>query len=234
MSSGDYRLEENLPALNFRIDDTGHLDAWVNDVLQPPLDDACSEAARWADQQDPDKAESNTIDAMLADLGNPYRAAEFQPLNRRRLLVRTLVKIYKGRGTEQSIIDVLRAVLGIEVVQIITPAADFSWRLGTDVLGDLASDLPVTDREDTDIAHLGQSPQFQKRSFQIELSVTLTPEVESWATEVVNATKPAQTHFRGFIFPSVPPVIEHWQLNKSALWDLGEPEEPDQTILHDV
>lgn len=229
----NFRLEDKIPAVNIRIDDTGHLSKFLNDVLQPNVDEVCSEAARWVDQQDPNLAEENTVDAMLRDLGNPYRAAFDQPLNRRRLLISFLVKIYRERGTATSIIDVLRAILGLEVVQIITPAEDFSWRLGTDVLADLPTDPPVGDRENTDIAHLGQSPGFRKRSFQIELAVTLTAEEEAIATEVVVQTKPVNTHFLGFIYPSVPPTIEHWQLNKSDLYASGEAIEGDQIVIHE-
>ena len=68
-------LESLLPPHNYRIDSTGDLERWVNLVLQPVLDLLWAEHLRWRDQVDVDLANEDSVDAMLADLGNPFSIA---------------------------------------------------------------------------------------------------------------------------------------------------------------
>lgn len=228
-----FRLENLLPALNFRIDDTGDLITFVNEVLQPTLDILFSEQQRWIEQQDVLTANENTVDAMLRDLGNPFDSAFDLPIERKRLLVRLLVNIYRNKGTEQSIADTIRAILGFEIVQIVTPVDLQGWELGIEVLGDDQFDPPIADPDLTDFAFLDSDPLSPLYSFKIEVNFVMTQEQIDLGTEVVNIIKPAHTHFLGFIQPSTPLVIDHVELNLSALHDTGEPLQGDEVDLHD-
>lgn len=218
---------------NIRNDDTGDNDRLFAEVLQPVLDLMCGEIKRFRDQDDVNIADSNTVNAMLAGLGNPFTSILSQPLNRRRLLVKLLVRIYRSKGTEPSLVDVIRAVTGIEVVQVISPPVLSFWILGESVLGDTEADPPPVDPVLTDLAILGASSQFLAYSFQIEVGQFLTDEQREIMTEVVRIVKPAHTHFLGFIEPGgATPVFDHWELGYSALHETGEALVGDEADLH--
>ncbi len=227
-----FRLEDLLPAFNFRIDDTNELSLFVNDVLQPALDQLCSEAVRWIDQQDVDTAGSESVNALLRDLGNPFSSAFSLPLNRRRLLARVLVDIYKRKGTAGGMEDVILVLTGI-IATVVSPATIDAWILGEDVIADTPADPPVLDESLTDFAFLGSDPEFERYTFQIEVPQVLTDEERAIITEIVTLMKPAHTHFLGFIEPTVGLVIEHWELGISFVHELGEPLLGDEIDLHE-
>lgn len=222
-------LREFIPDGNFRDDDSGHLDLFINHVLQPVLDLALEDLDRFKKQNDPDEADENVVDAMLRDLGNPFEVAFDQPLNRRRLLVRVLIQVYLSKGTVPGLVDVIRTLTGIEVVDVVWPATIDAWDLGVDVL----SDGSVPDDEDfTDYAILGPSPGFMRYSFQIEVPRALTADEKETITEIVGLVKPAHTHFVGFLEPEVGADVEHWELGVSRLWDGTSPLIGDEVDLH--
>lgn len=225
-------LQLLLPDFNFREDDTGDLQRFVVEVLQPVLELLCAEAQRYVDQNDVDLADELTVDAMLRDLGNPYVVAFTLAVNRKRLLVRNLVTIYKKKGTVPSLVEVIRALTGIEST-IITPATLSAWILGVEVLGDTSADPPILDPDNTDLAILDQAPSYLLYSFQVSVDRVLTPEERQTLEVVIDLTKPAHTHFVGFTEPEVPVVIDHWELGLSALHATGEPIEGDEVDLHE-
>jgi len=225
-------LEEFVSNHNFRLDATLDLDRMINQVLQPTLDILCAEATRWTDQQDLETANSQTIDAMLRDLGNPFRTAFDQPLNRRRLLVRVLIDVYKAKGTAPGLGDVIRALTGLDIVRIISPATIDAWDLGVDVIGDDINDPPILDEGFTDLAIFGPDPGFMRYSFQIEMDRVLTDDEREVLTEIVQLVKPAHTHFMGFVEPLIGVTVDHWELGASFLHDAGEPLLGDETDLH--
>lgn len=226
------RNEELLPDYNFRIDSTQDLERFTNEVLQPVLDLACAEAERWIDQQSIDTMDSKTINALLGDLGNPFRVAYTLTLERRRLLALVLIDIYQAKGTGPGLIDLVRALTGIEIIAIVSPVTVPAWLLGVEVLGDTPADLPPADPEFTDLAILGQATDFVRYSFKVEVGSVLTQDERDVITEIVNLAKPAHTHFLGFIEPTAPSVIDHWELNLSALHATGESLEGDEVDLH--
>jgi len=226
-------LEKLLPAYNFRIDDSGDLNRVINEIFQPVLDLACAEAERWVEQQDLDTMDSQTINALLRDLGNPFEAVFGETLNRRKLLARVLIDIYKSKGSEPALVDVIRAITGIDVVSIISPATIDSWDLGQDVIGDTAADPPLADPLNTDFAILGPDPQFTLYSFQVEVDRVLTDEEREILTEIINLVKPAHTHFLGFKEPTVAGLVDHWELNLSFLHESGETLVGDEVDLHE-
>lgn len=240
-----FRLEGRLPPFNFRIDDPeivvtgetiprGYLDVFVNDVLQPALDEACSEARRWIDQQDIDTADSQTVDAILRDLGNPFEVAFELPLNRRKLLARVLLDVYKSKGTSLGMEQVIFALTQITAT-VVFPATVSAFILDEDELADTPTvPPPVPDENLTSFGFLGVSPNFNKYSFQIEVSQTLTDEEREILTEIVLLMKPAHTHFVGFIEPGAATVIDHWELGISFLTETGAALQGDEADLHDI
>jgi len=222
-------LEKLLPFFNFRRDDTGDLDRFVNQVLQPVLDMLWDEHERWKLQADIDQAESNSINAHLRSFGNPFLIAYDQDLNRRRLLARVLIDVYKAKGVEPGLVDVIRALTGIEIVSIVSPATIDAWDLGVDVLGD------GTEPSNPDFANvvtLGSSPGFMRYSFQIEVPRVLTSDEREIIEQIVELVKPAHTHFVGFREPGVASPVEHWELDVSYLHKTGEPLLGDEADLH--
>lgn len=217
-------LEDMLPDVMWRDDTSGDLRKLVTEVFQPVLDLLCEEAQRWVDQNDVDLADEKTVDAMLRDLGNPFAIAFSQSLNRKRLLVRNLVAIYKAKGTAPGLENVIRALTGIEVVQVISPATFKGWILGVDVLSDTPFDPPPEDPEVTDLAFLGPSEGFVRYSFQVEVDRVLTDDEKEIVTEIIKLVKPVHTHFVGFIEPDTAPAPDHWELGLSLL--------EDESVLH--
>lgn len=208
--------EDLIPDYNFRIDSTGDLDKFANQIIQPALDLACSDASRWRDQNNVDKAEEFVVDAMLDDLGNPFEVVRSLSIQRKRLLVRSLVQIYKTRGTPSSVVDVVRALTGLEVVAVESPGVLPGWRLGVEELNEFGDDPPA-DPENTSFAILGRSDKFLAYSFRLEFSVTLTSEQKEIIEEVVRFVKPAHVHFVGFIEPATLVPIDHVELGFSQL-----------------
>ena len=229
-----FDLASKLPRRVFRLDTSGDLEKFIGEVLQPVLDLAIEEdLERFPRQNDPDLADENAVDAMLRDLGNPFEVAFELPLTRRRLLVRLMVEIHKNKGTALAIRLALRALLGIEIIQVVFPiVGDKSWILGRDVIGDTAADPPPANPALTDFAFLGASPTFQFYSFQVLVPVPLAAEQELVGTKVVDLVKPAHTHFLGFVTPGAGQVFDHWVLDVSRLHDTGEPVQDDEAVLH--
>lgn len=235
-------LQQLIPPYDFRIDSTGDLERFIGKttdppgqpdegILQPVLDLLWDEHLRWRDQADVDLADEDSVNAMLADLGNPFSVALGQPLNRRRLLVRVLVDVYRTKGTATGLRDVIRALTGLEIVRIISPATLAGFTLGVHVLSQTGTPLP-TDPNLTDLGFLGSGPGFVRFSFQIEVDRVLTSDEQEILTEIVQLVKPAHTHFMGFVQPTVGGVVDHWELSLSFLHKAGEALQGDETTLH--
>lgn len=218
----EFRLEDQLPRINIRDDDSGDLASFVNEVLQLSLDEAIVDAEKWIDQGDIDVATSNSVDNQLKDLGNPYTVAFGEDINRRRLLVRVLVEIYKTRGTKKSITDVVRAVTGIEIIDVICPAPVTGWVLGEHLLGEVG-EPDVPDPFNTDHAIFGDGTLANGRSFLVETVAVLTDEQKEIVREVIRLTKPVGSHFTGFIDATTAPTILHWELGYSHVHQVSEP-----------
>jgi phage tail-like protein len=124
-----FSLWEFIPQMNRLEDFTGALAKWVA-ILQEVANVLISEMDDFAEIIDPDFAAEQYLDAMLIDLGNPFEFVGLTVLEKRRL-VQLLVAIYKEKGTEQGIIDVVQLFLGLTVtIDVYNTQA--SWVLGCD------------------------------------------------------------------------------------------------------
>lgn len=207
-------LRNWIPSQNFRDDAAagGALTKLVNDVLQPVLDEMWDDADRFGRQNDPDLADANSVGAMLLDLGCPFKAALALPLNQQRALVRALLGAYKQFGTGLGLIAMVRALTGVEIVEIVAPAVIHGWVLGVSLLGDTG--LELVDPSTTNLTILANSSS-NPYSFQVKVAGTPTTEQQALIREIVRGVKPAHTHFYGFVSTAAPPP--QWELDVALL-----------------
>jgi phage tail-like protein len=207
-------LSEMLPSQNFRDDAAagGALTAFIEQVLQPVLELMWADADRFGRQIDPDLADANTVGSMLLDLGCPFPIALALPIGQQRALVRSLLKAYKQFGTDPGLVDIVRALTGVEVIEIVSPAVIRGWVLGVSVLADTGRE--TVDPAGTNRAILSNTAS-NAFSFQVKTAAPLTPDQQALIRDIIRAVKPAHTHFYGFITST--PQPPQWRLGVSAL-----------------
>lgn len=139
---------------------------------------------KWGEILDPDEAPEEFLDAMLADLGNPFDF-ELPTPDVKRKLAKVLVRIYQLKGTVRGIVDVVRFFLGIEIeVDVFNGKG---WRLGFDKLSSatqIASPNP---------AIIGPSGG-ALYSFRVLTESTLTDLQRTQITTIARYMKGAQEH----------------------------------------
>jgi phage tail-like protein len=194
-----FDLWQMLPRHNRRDDQTGDLERFVT-CLQDVTDLLLADLDRWADVFDLERAPEQFVDAILADLGNPF-PFELDLLGKRRL-ASVLVDMYRQKGTAKAIRNAVRFFLGIDVTHI------GLWAGESLSLGD--AELGVDWR-------LGPSAQFAMYAFNVEVGRALSDEERSRIRVLVDYLKPAHTHFIDLVEPEVPMVIDDWLLGVSAL-----------------
>ena len=200
----DFQLYSMLPRKNRREDTTGDLLRFIQ-CLQDITDLLLWDIDRFNDILDPDFAEEQYLDAMLAGLGNPFRF-ELSTIDKRRLL-RVLVAVYRQKGTERGLKNAVRFFLGVECD--VLPWSEGTWVLGESELGDTTL--------------LGPSGSWALYAFDVQVDVVLTAEQRSRLRRLGNYLKPAHTHFVNIIEPITPVSPDHLELGVSLLgesWEL--------------
>lgn len=168
-------------------------------VAQEVVDLLLCDIDRFTDILDVDVAAERYLDQMLIALGNPF---EFDlDVDEKRRLIRTLVDMYKLKGTKVGIISVVRFFLGIEID--IVAFTEEGWILGESELG-----------EDT---ILGPGTSRERYSFDVVSPVLLSDEQRSQIVDIVEYMKPAHTHLVHIIEPDSVEVIDHLELGLSEL-----------------
>lgn len=194
-----FALLEKLPQINRDSDETRDLAKFVA-CLQVVFDELLCDIDRWTDILDVDVAPEPFVDAMLADLGNPFGAIVLT-LTERRKLVRLLVPLYRQRGTDAGLVNVIRLFTGVEVT-IKAVGFDGIWHLGVAHFG-VDSVLGTED-----IATL--------YSFDVISPVSLTDEQRARIRYVVAFMRRAPCHLRRIVEPTAPPESpDHWELGLS-------------------
>lgn len=213
--AGRLKLIDMLPYANRREDATGDYTAFLDDVLQPELDNLLADVDRFKLVNDATRVDVEAVlDAMLADLGNPFETSGLTPLLKRRLVL-MLLGLYRILGTEQAIYDAISIFTKYEVVQIFSPATARAWVLGRDTLGDGIH--PIDPEHPSSYIVLGPSARFMVFSFSIELDQPLVPADEPVIRKLVKVVKPAYMHFLGIVQPIPPRIVNHWELAHSDL-----------------
>jgi phage tail-like protein len=111
---------------------TGDLRKFIS-CLQVIHDELLCDVDAWSQILDPDTAPEPWLDAMLADLGNPFTTFMIDVAQKRQL-VRLLPIIFGLKGTDPGMIDVIQLFVGV-TVQIVCPAWQGTWMLDVSLLG---------------------------------------------------------------------------------------------------
>lgn len=196
----EFDLYRKLPSLNRQEDtslDLYRFTACLKEVAGLLLYDI----DRFIEIIDPDTAPEAFVDAMLADLGNPF--AFDLSLDDKRRLAQVLVDIYRLKGTSVGITAVIRFFLGLDVT-----VDAFNLSSGTWILGD--SEVGVT-------SILGTDDSALLYSFTVTSIIALTVTQREQLTSIVEYMKPAHTHFVRLVEPAIITVLDHWELGLSEL-----------------
>jgi phage tail-like protein len=183
-----FDLLSMLPALNVEEDVSRDLERFEK-CLQEVTNQLLTDIDEWSDILDPDVAPERFVDAMLADLGNPFPFV-LDLIDKRRL-IRVLVPLYRQKGTDPGIINAV-------------PAFDEPWLLG---VGELGVDT-----------YAGSSELRDRLSFWVDSPIELTAEQRRRITKIADYMKRAETHLLGILEPEAAPTEpDHWELGLSEL-----------------
>lgn len=207
-TSREFVLYELLPQVNRNEDVTEDLSKFCA-CLQEVTDLLLWDIDRWPETLlDPDTAEEQYVNAMLADLGNPFGFAAALDVTDKRRLLRVLIDIYKQKGTCVGIRNVVRFFLGIEVECDEWIDTD-NWVLGEGELGDSST---------AGTCILGPGSQYNLYAFTLIVDEILTDEQKDTIEDIVNYMKPAHTHYMGTVEPgTLPATPDHVELGLSEL-----------------
>lgn len=174
-------LQDFVPRMSLAEDRSHDLKLFLA-VLQDSTNLLLESVDRWLTIIDPDTAPEPFIDQMLADLGNPFR---FQlQLEEKRRLVKSLILIYKLKGTAVGIRAAVRFFLGVEVV--IETFVGGGWRIGH-------HQLSMTGQQADNPAIIGPSRR-GLYSFRIHAIKLLTALERQYIHELAIYMKGAQEH----------------------------------------
>lgn len=202
-----FLLHDFVPAFTLAEDTTDELRLFLG-CLQDTLNLLLHLIDKWTDILDPDLAPEAFLDAMLADLGNPF-TFDLPTADTKRKLVKVLVRIYQLKGTVPGIIDVVRFFLGIEVtVEIFN---GLGWRLGYDKLSSptkVATPNPAV---------LGPGPK-ALYSFRVRTEQLLTDTQRDQISTIATYMKGAQEHLVSVVDGTVPALgYKYWKLDFTKL-----------------
>jgi phage tail-like protein len=184
---------------NVRVqDETGEHERFLG-VMQELFDMCYGIADRTLDIIDPDFAPIEAVEQMLLDLGNPFDFLELTE-REKRILVQTLLAIYKTKGTGPGIVNALNFFLGIDVQIRVYAWAPYG--IGEAIIGETLV--------------LGSSEQSDLYTFEVVVEVFLTDTERKNLRAIVEYMKVAHEHWR-LIEPTPPVNIDHWQLDFSQL-----------------
>lgn len=211
-----------LPDISIRSDTSGDLRRMVS-VFQEVLNLLLYTIDGWTRILDPDTAPEDFLDAMLADMGNPFDFV-LDEVDKRRL-AKLLIEIYRQKGTGVGLVNVIRFFLGITVTIDIyngggweLAAADSPTTDGTSPPAGPGDELSSTAEEAPDPATLGPGTRRLLYTFDIISPVNLTDEQRRRMRGLAEYMKPAHTHLNRILEPaSAPAPVDHVELGLSEL-----------------
>lgn len=200
-----------LPRMNRVEDVTRDLLRFVR-CLQEPASLLLYDIDNWTDILDVDRAPEPMLDAMLADLGNPFPFV--LTVIQKRQLVRLLNPIYQQKGTGVGIINAIRFFLGITVT--ITSFTGGTMELGVSELG--GDSVPLeSDPSRLGSWVLGPGNSFALYCFRVVSPVALSPAQIEQIRFIANYMKPGHTHLIEIVVPTTPTVYDPAELGISEL-----------------
>lgn len=201
-----FLLHDHVPAFALAEDTTDELRLFLG-CLQDTVNLLLHLVDSWAEILDPDRAPEPFLDAMLADLGNPF-VIELT-LEQKRKLAKVLVRIYQLKGTVPGIVDVVRFFVGIEVT--IEVFNGRGWRLGHDKL---SSGTTIASPNPAVIGPSGRALY----SFRVLTDAVLTNLQREHITTIAQYMKGAQEHLVGVRDATpLPLVYKYWKLGFTQL-----------------
>lgn len=223
-----------LPQLNREEDATRELRNYAL-IKQDVVNLLLCEIDGFTDILDPDIAPGDFLDLMLLDLGNPFDFIDLSTVDKRRLL-RVLLDIYKQKGTEQGIVNVINFFVGVLVTLDVFNGDGF-------VLGDeptldgrsppvVGSELSK-EGEVAPGAGSGLGPDSELiYTFDIISPVNLTETQRRRILAICELMKPAHTHCNRIIEPTPEePEPTGDELGFGELSDgVGKPGDPPWTL----
>jgi phage tail-like protein len=199
----DASLWKRIPLINREMDaaGTGELRKLIA-CLEVVYRELLCDIDHWTEILDPDLAPEAVVDAMLADLGNPFEQFVLDLTDKRRL-AKLLTTLFGIKGTDPGIIDAINLLVGV-VVTISVPAFDGVWKLGVSELGDTTV--------------LGTNVKKDIYSFDINAPVALTEAQRQAIRWIAAYIRRAPTHLRRINEPEAPPIVpDDWELGLSEL-----------------
>lgn len=176
---------------------------------------------------DPSLAPERFVDAMLADLGNPFTFT--LTLTQKRLLATLLVPIYQQKGTSPGIVNAVRLFTGIEV-QVDAIGFGVSLDGVSDILGDGGA-FPGT-------FILGSTVGQDPFAFELVVVGTASPTDAQVAIidQIVTYVMRGECSYLGIaptpIPPVVTPVILDGPMGTDSVLGDGSEENPGTFVLH--
>jgi len=226
-----YRLIEFLPEMNRSEDANQDLSVFIG-IFQEVVNLLLVSTDKWSQILDIDQAPEDVLDAMLADLGNPFSEFDLEEIDKRRLLY-VLVEIYKLKGTGLGIINVVRFFLGLEVT--ITVINDYTgWELtATDGDASVGNELSDIVDDSPDPAELGPSREGIYSFIVHSPYAILTDEERDRITSIAEFMKPGHTHLVAVTDITPEETIDHVDLGYSYLGSSTPGESAGTFILHE-
>jgi len=194
-----FDLWKMLPLHARRADETTDLARFIR-CLQEIVDLVLLDIDRMADRLDIERAAESVVEDWLSDLGSPFELV-LSELDKRRL-ASSLVALYRLKGTEKGLRAAARFLLGIELEEV-TTFSGTPLTLGESLLG--------VDWE------LGPSSRFALYAFSVRVPRMLTAEERQRLRTLILWCRPAHTHLIEIQEPSLPAVLERWELGIAEL-----------------
>lgn len=189
-----FKIEDLMPRTAFQQDLTGDLQNFI-DALQAVWDDIMAEVDVWTDIFDIDRAPdksalglTNFIDVILWDLGNPFAFIIGSDTNRKRRVARSLVLMYRQKGTCIGIVNAVRTLMGLESQCLVVSETFPAWQLDVSLLG--INTFLYGDERDL-------------WGFELHVNGTMTATDRDNITAIVNYMKPKKARLTQLIQGSV-------------------------------
>lgn len=215
-----FLLQDFVPRMNLGEDAQGDLRRFLA-VLQEVTNVLLSSIDEWSEILDLDVAAEQYLDAMLADLGNPF-GFDLSTIDKRRLL-RILVRLYQLKGTRPGMIAAVQFFMGLTVD--VETYVGTGWELGDDTWG--GDELNEIEDGEPPAIIGPDGPGLY--SFRIVSPVDLSETQRAQMRALAEYMKVSHEHYLGTLEPTEQSGFDHVELDFS---ELGEGIVPGNFIVH--
>jgi len=193
----EWHINKQIGSEPIRADTSGDLAKFltaVQEVLDRMLEDVDS---FFDDLCSIDHMRREFLDNLLCDLGDPFSEIFTLTTNEKRKLARSLVRIYKEKGTCVGIVNAVQFFVGVTLLGC-TSAWDDTWQLA-----DGSYPAPIGGDELGVTTYLGPGTLYEINSFWLlhATPASLTADELSKIEAVAEYMKPAESHYLGVKAP---------------------------------